>query len=245
MQGTDLIERMQDHNWHLDTVHPPRHPVPAQRVGATLVRRPARSEQLHCDTRNFAETGQHEHGLGSAGCEFASVRVRPGKSPTVRIDTYRDHGNVLSDSSARRRRDPDVRCTAAESARSILGGHPRAGAGYSRHPTTNDSGKPLSHELTLSPDAVIVRAHPGHFRMRAYPASMGSESAHGHLERSTRVEQVLLTDASTVTLGEVWNVLSARRPDLLDLVLTGQSPQGRFLAVGAVWVPLSVRHVRR
>jgi hypothetical protein len=63
--------------------------------------------------------------------------------------------------------------------------------------------------------------------------------------RSTRVEQVLLTDASTVTLGEVWNVLSARRTDLLDLVLTGPPPQGKFLAKGVEWVPLWARHVRR
>jgi hypothetical protein len=63
--------------------------------------------------------------------------------------------------------------------------------------------------------------------------------------RPQRVEQVLLSDSSTVTLPEVWNALCHRRTDLLDLVLTGAPPQGKFLADGVRWVSLQALAVRR
>jgi hypothetical protein len=63
--------------------------------------------------------------------------------------------------------------------------------------------------------------------------------------RSQRVEQVLLSDSSTVTLPEVWGALGHRRTDLLDLVLTGAPPQGKFLADGVRWVSLQAPAVRR
>ena len=56
--------------------------------------------------------------------------------------------------------------------------------------------------------------------------------------RSQRVEQVLLTDSSAVNLDQVWAVLCHRRTDLLDRVLTGRPPRGKFLAAGVRWVPL-------
>lgn len=63
--------------------------------------------------------------------------------------------------------------------------------------------------------------------------------------RAQRAEHVLLTDPSTVTLREVWAVISATRTDLLDLVLTGTPPRGKFLASGVRWVPLHAPGVRR
>jgi hypothetical protein len=63
--------------------------------------------------------------------------------------------------------------------------------------------------------------------------------------RSQRVEHVLRTDSSTVTLPEVWAALGNRRTDLLDLVLTGPPPRGKFLAAGVRWVPLRASNVRR
>lgn len=55
--------------------------------------------------------------------------------------------------------------------------------------------------------------------------------------RDTRVEQVLLEDPSTATLPQVWQAMCTRRTDLLDLVLTGPPPVGRFLTARARWTP--------
>jgi hypothetical protein len=63
--------------------------------------------------------------------------------------------------------------------------------------------------------------------------------------RGARVEQVLLEDSSTVTLSEVWHAMCIRRTDLLDLVLTGTPPAGRFLTAGVRWVPTYAPGVRR
>jgi hypothetical protein len=63
--------------------------------------------------------------------------------------------------------------------------------------------------------------------------------------RDTRVEQVLREDSSTVTLSEVWYAMCTRRTDLLDLVLTGAPPAGRFLTAGVRWVPTHAPGVRR
>jgi len=63
--------------------------------------------------------------------------------------------------------------------------------------------------------------------------------------RSRRVEDVLRTDSSTVTLPVVWAVLDGRRTDLLDLVLDGAPPQGKFLAAGVRWVPPRASGARR
>jgi hypothetical protein len=61
--------------------------------------------------------------------------------------------------------------------------------------------------------------------------------------RAQRVEHVLLTDTSSVTKHEVWAVLCRQRTDLLDLVLTGSPPRGKFLAAGVRWVPSHAHHV--
>jgi hypothetical protein len=63
--------------------------------------------------------------------------------------------------------------------------------------------------------------------------------------RDARVEQVLLEDSSTVTLPEMWHAMCTRRTDLLDLVLTGAPPAGRFLTAGVWWVPTYAPGVRR
>jgi hypothetical protein len=63
--------------------------------------------------------------------------------------------------------------------------------------------------------------------------------------RAQRAEHVLLTDSSTVTLRDVWAIISTTRTDLLDLVLTGTLPRGKFLAADARWVPLHAPGVRR
>jgi hypothetical protein len=55
--------------------------------------------------------------------------------------------------------------------------------------------------------------------------------------RDTRVEQILLEDPSTATLSEVWQAMGTRRTDLLDLVLTGPPPVGRYLTAGTRWAP--------
>ena len=57
--------------------------------------------------------------------------------------------------------------------------------------------------------------------------------------RPLRVEQVLRADSSAVTLPAVWAVLCHRRTDLLDRVLAGSPPRGKFLAAGVRWVPLN------
>lgn len=63
--------------------------------------------------------------------------------------------------------------------------------------------------------------------------------------RAERVQYVVLTDTSTVTLHEVWAILCNSRTDLLDLVLTGSPPRGKFLAAGVRWVPLHASNVHR
>lgn len=63
--------------------------------------------------------------------------------------------------------------------------------------------------------------------------------------RSQRVPQVLDVDPSTVTFPLVWDTISARRTDLLDRVLLGPAPAGRFLAAGTRWVPGRPRRVDR
>jgi hypothetical protein len=63
--------------------------------------------------------------------------------------------------------------------------------------------------------------------------------------RSQRVEHLLLHDSSTVVLPIVWNTLGHVRTDLLDVVLTGVPPSGRFLANGVRWVPARAPAVRR
>jgi hypothetical protein len=63
--------------------------------------------------------------------------------------------------------------------------------------------------------------------------------------RPARVEPVLLADSSTITLPEVWHPISTNRTDLLDLVLTGSPPAGRFLATGVRWVPTHAPYVQR
>lgn len=63
--------------------------------------------------------------------------------------------------------------------------------------------------------------------------------------RDERVARVLDVDSSAVVLDPVWRVLSARRTDLLDRVLTGRGPKGQFLAKGPRWVPGPARHIER
>jgi hypothetical protein len=63
--------------------------------------------------------------------------------------------------------------------------------------------------------------------------------------RSQRVEHVLATDSSAVTLNEVWKAVGHRRTDLLDVVLTGEQPRGKFVAEGVRWVPLPAPGPRR
>lgn len=64
-------------------------------------------------------------------------------------------------------------------------------------------------------------------------------------QRSTRVERVLDFDASAVALAPVWDAISRCRTDLLDRVLSGRGPQGRFLADGVRWVPSHSRYAGR
>jgi hypothetical protein len=63
--------------------------------------------------------------------------------------------------------------------------------------------------------------------------------------RSTRVAEVLAVDPSAVVLRPVWAAVSAVRTDLLDRVLTGPGPKGRFLPDEAPWVPPYTRGVQR
>jgi hypothetical protein len=63
--------------------------------------------------------------------------------------------------------------------------------------------------------------------------------------RTVRVAQVLAADSSTVTIPVVWATISARRTDLLDPVLTGRGPAGRFIDKGVRWVPGGPRHADR
>ncbi|GAA3739919.1 hypothetical protein GCM10022225_23830 [Plantactinospora mayteni] len=63
--------------------------------------------------------------------------------------------------------------------------------------------------------------------------------------RSDRVAEVLRVDLSTVLIDEVWQVLAASRTDLLDLVLPGPVPVGKFLSAGTRWTPPSTRYAGR
>ncbi|GAA2367691.1 hypothetical protein Cme02nite_28540 [Catellatospora methionotrophica] len=63
--------------------------------------------------------------------------------------------------------------------------------------------------------------------------------------RDTRVEEVLRGDPSTIALYPVWQIVSARRTDLLDLAFGTRAPAGAFIAKGPRWVPGHAGHVRR
>ncbi|WP_139307351.1 hypothetical protein [Micromonospora pattaloongensis] len=63
--------------------------------------------------------------------------------------------------------------------------------------------------------------------------------------RDERAGHVLSVDSSTITLPQVWHTICARRTDLLDRVLIGRAPTGKFLADGVRWVPGYPAHVDR
>ncbi|MEE6263978.1 hypothetical protein [Plantactinospora sonchi] len=63
--------------------------------------------------------------------------------------------------------------------------------------------------------------------------------------RATRVEEVLRVDPSAIALHPVWEAVAGHRTDLLDLVLPGPVPAGRFLSTGHRWTPPSTRYVDR
>ncbi|MEU5996469.1 hypothetical protein ABZ837_01415 [Streptomyces sp. NPDC047197] len=64
--------------------------------------------------------------------------------------------------------------------------------------------------------------------------------------RDERVARVLAQDPSTAVLAPVHSVLCARRTDLLDPLLSGTPPYGRFLTKGAAWtVPAEPTRVQR
>ncbi|MEU6673346.1 hypothetical protein [Streptomyces sp. NPDC046925] len=64
--------------------------------------------------------------------------------------------------------------------------------------------------------------------------------------RDERVARVLTQEPSTAVLEPVHSVLSARRTDLLDQLLSDTPPYGRFLTKGAAWtVPADARLARR
>ncbi|GHF17672.1 hypothetical protein [Streptomyces morookaense] len=55
--------------------------------------------------------------------------------------------------------------------------------------------------------------------------------------RDERLTEVLAVDPSVATLHPVSGILARRRTDLLDAVLTGTPPYGRFLRAGSHWLP--------
>ncbi|GAA3099064.1 hypothetical protein GCM10010449_22960 [Streptomyces rectiviolaceus] len=64
--------------------------------------------------------------------------------------------------------------------------------------------------------------------------------------RDERVARVLAQEPSTGVLSPVHSVLCARRTDLLDQLLSGTPPYGRFLTKGAAWtVPADALQIRR
>ncbi|MGW5862785.1 hypothetical protein ACWFRJ_11515 [Streptomyces sp. NPDC055239] len=64
--------------------------------------------------------------------------------------------------------------------------------------------------------------------------------------RDERVARVLAQEPSTGVLAPVCSVLCARRTDLLDQLLSGTPPYGRFLTKGAAWtVPADAWQIRR
>ncbi|MEV8314258.1 hypothetical protein AB0Q95_08805 [Streptomyces sp. NPDC059900] len=64
--------------------------------------------------------------------------------------------------------------------------------------------------------------------------------------RDERVARVLAQEPSTGVLAPVHTVLCARRTDLLDQLLSGTPPYGRFLTKGAAWtVPAGAAQIRR
>ncbi|AVT28942.1 hypothetical protein C6361_04915 [Plantactinospora sp. BC1] len=63
--------------------------------------------------------------------------------------------------------------------------------------------------------------------------------------RSERVAEVLRVDPSTVRINEVWQIVATSRTDLLDLVLPGPVPAGKFLSAGTRWTPPSARYAGR
>jgi hypothetical protein len=63
--------------------------------------------------------------------------------------------------------------------------------------------------------------------------------------RDARVGAVLREDPSAIAIPAVWRAVANRRTDLLDAVLSGPSPKGRFLPAGVQWVPPRPEHIRR
>lgn len=64
--------------------------------------------------------------------------------------------------------------------------------------------------------------------------------------RDERVARVLAHEQSTAVLTPVHTVLCSRRTDLLDPLLSGTPPYGRFLTKGATWtVPADAREIHR
>ncbi|MEV8019038.1 hypothetical protein AB0O76_22385 [Streptomyces sp. NPDC086554] len=64
--------------------------------------------------------------------------------------------------------------------------------------------------------------------------------------RDERVARVLAQEPSTGVLTPVYSLLCARRTDLLDQLLSGTPPYGRFLTKGAAWtVPACAWQIRR
>ena len=62
--------------------------------------------------------------------------------------------------------------------------------------------------------------------------------------RSHRVVEVLETDATAVTIHQVWATICVSRTDLLDPVLKHR-PRGRFVESGTHWVPAWAFHAER
>ncbi|MFG2040356.1 hypothetical protein [Dactylosporangium sp. NPDC048998] len=62
--------------------------------------------------------------------------------------------------------------------------------------------------------------------------------------RAERVEAVLREDPSAIALSVVWRTVCVRRRDLLDGLLRGPSPVGRFVPGGVSWTPGPPVHAR-
>ncbi|MGW4461835.1 hypothetical protein [Micromonospora sp. NPDC004704] len=62
--------------------------------------------------------------------------------------------------------------------------------------------------------------------------------------RSERVAEVVRTEATAVTIHQVWGTICTSRTDLLDRALD-RLPRGRFVEQGKRWVPAWAHHVER
>ncbi|MFC7533321.1 hypothetical protein [Actinoplanes sp. GCM10030250] len=62
--------------------------------------------------------------------------------------------------------------------------------------------------------------------------------------RDDRVAEVLAADPTAVAIPVVWETISARRTDLLDVALA-RRPRGRFVPAGVRWVPGTITHAER